>query len=94
MTNNQQNVSDTIANTLGVDTTRVSINLNVNKRSSQQLGANSFAVTVADGASNVMSVLTDSTALTNALTGLGMVVTGVQGSVLSSKCDQCFECVI
>lgn len=79
--NNKQNISDTIANVLGIDTSRVDINTATAKRSAQQL-QNFFEVTVVDGATEVLGVLNDPTAINSALTDLGLTVTGLQGSQL------------
>lgn len=80
---NTQNVSDTIANALGVDTTRVTVDPNVNKRSVQQNG--NFLVTVTDGMNEVAAVLVDTSQLTAALTDLGLTVNTIQGAALVGK---------
>eukprot|EP00029_Vermamoeba_vermiformis_P004270 TRINITY_DN1480_c0_g4_i1.p1 TRINITY_DN1480_c0_g4~~TRINITY_DN1480_c0_g4_i1.p1 ORF type:complete len:559 (-),score=100.36 TRINITY_DN1480_c0_g4_i1:58-1734(-) len=81
VTANGQNVSDTIANVLGVDTSRVTVDPNVNKRSVQQSPGN-FQVTIADGMNEVSAVLVDSSQLTAALTDLGLTVNSIQGAAL------------
>lgn len=84
VTANGQNVSDTIANVLGVDTSRVTVDPNVNKRSVQQSPGN-FQVTIADGMNEVSAVLVDSSQLTAALTDLGLTVNSIQGAALFGK---------
>ncbi|MBP5977823.1 hypothetical protein HW132_35275, partial [Brasilonema sp. CT11] len=59
---------------------------NVNKRRSvEQSDAGAFQVTVTDGAAVVLSVLTDSTALLDALNSVGAQVDTVGGVRLSGK---------
>jgi hypothetical protein len=87
---NEQNITDTIASALGVDPTDVSINVNVNKRSVQQ-SAGQFEVTVANGFDAVLAFLNDPTALTDALSTVGVAVEGVQGAILAGEPTPVFD---